>query len=421
MHSIRQTAKQLREQMERFSGIVFPGFSKPKRNFLQQMLFGIHAAQDVKLSNIGRALGEDIPLKKTEERLSHHLAEPGLARELQRRVADLASSRVGKDTLIVVDPTDIKKPYGKVMPYLATVRDGSAKELVKGYWACAAVACEAGARRVTPLHLRLWSAEAPDFTSENDELLAVVDTIREATQGRGIYVIDRGGDRIRLFEPLLDRKLRFIVRLVGDRHLEVKDDKVEAASLAKTMPLGFKEVVVKMEGAQERRLELEYGACEVKLPGRPERLWMVVVRGLGSEPTMILTNVEVGKGRKQAWFVVKGYLTRWMVEETIRFIKQSYQLEDVRVLEYDRLRNVVGIVLAVVYFTAVWLGESLKMSVLLTKATSMAKRFFGVPDFHYYAIADGVGALLRNLGKFHAPKDADPPEEDSGPQMAFSF
>jgi phosphoglycerol transferase MdoB-like AlkP superfamily enzyme len=90
-------------------------------------------------------------------------------------------------------------------------------------------------------------------------------------------------------------------------------------------------------------------------------------------------------------------------------------------LYYDRLRNVVGIVLAVVYFTAVWLGESLKMSVLLTKATSMAKRFFGVPDFHYYAIADGVGALLRNLGKFHAPKDADPPEEDSGPQMAFSF
>lgn len=51
--------------MERFSGIVSPGFSKPRRNFLQQMFFGIHAAQDVKLSKIGRALREGLSLKNT--------------------------------------------------------------------------------------------------------------------------------------------------------------------------------------------------------------------------------------------------------------------------------------------------------------------------------------------------------------------
>lgn len=407
--------------MERFSGIVFPRFSKPQEKFLRQMMFGIHAGQDVKLSSIGRCLGEEIELKKTEERLSHHLAAPGMAGRIHEEIARLGAERVGKDTLIVVDPTDIKKPYGRAMPYLATVRDGSAKELVKGYWACAAVACEVGKRRVTPLHLRLWSAEAPDFTSENDELLGVVDTIREATQGRGIYVIDRGGDRIRLFEPLLDRKLRFIVRMVGDRHLIIKDREVAAASHARSMALPYRETVVKVDGSQERRLELEYGSCEVRLPGREERLWMVVVRGLGSEPTMMLTNVAIGKGRRAAWFIVNGYLARWMVEETIRFIKQSYQLEDVRVLDYDRLRNLVALVLAVVYFTAVWLGESLKMSVLLTKATRMAKRFFGIPDFHYYAIADGVGALLRNLGKFMEPEDPDPPNKEPSPQMAFSF
>ena len=44
------------------------------------MIFGIQAAQDVKLSNIGRALGESIALKKTEERLSHHLAAAGRAK-----------------------------------------------------------------------------------------------------------------------------------------------------------------------------------------------------------------------------------------------------------------------------------------------------------------------------------------------------
>jgi len=36
--------------------------------------------------------------------------------------------------------------------------------------------------------------------------------------------------------------------------------------------------------------------------------------------------------RKALWWAVEAYLTRWRVEDTIRFIKQSYHLEDVRVL-----------------------------------------------------------------------------------------
>lgn len=91
------------------------------------------------------------------------------------------------------------------MPYLATVWDESMGELVRGYWACVAVACESEKRRVIPIHPRLWSADAPDFERENTQLLQVIDTIRGPAQGRGIYVMDRGGDRIKLFHPLLDR------------------------------------------------------------------------------------------------------------------------------------------------------------------------------------------------------------------------
>ncbi|MFO1490250.1 MAG: transposase [Kiritimatiellia bacterium] len=137
---------------------------------------------------------------------------------------------------------------------------------------------------------------------------------------------------------------------------------------------------------------------------------------------MILTNVEVGTGRKSQWRIVQAYLSRWMVEETIRFIKQSYHLEDLRVLDYDRLRNLVALVLAVAYFTAVWLGESLKLSVLLTKATTMAKRFFGVPDFHYYAIADGLSALLRSLGRYESRSGpAEFPEDPRQAELGLSF
>jgi len=83
------------------------------------------------------------------------------------------------------------------------------------------------------------------------------------------------------------------------------------------------------------------------------------------------------------WRIVRGYPTRWLVEETIRFLKKRYQLEDLRVLSYERLRNLAALVMAAAYFAAGWLGESLKLAVLASRVLKVAKRFFGVPAFHY--------------------------------------
>ena len=95
-------AGRLREQIEEFSGTFYPRFSKPQGAFLTEMLYGIQAAQDVKLSNIARVLGEPIKLKKTEERLSHHLAAPGMSQTINRVLAEAAADQVKEDTLVVV-------------------------------------------------------------------------------------------------------------------------------------------------------------------------------------------------------------------------------------------------------------------------------------------------------------------------------
>lgn len=416
-----EVGRRLREQVGRFSGIFSPRFSKPRAQFVGQMIYGIQAAQDVKLSRIGRALGEEIAPKKTEERLGHHLAAPGLGQAVNEQLALDAASRVHADTLIVVDPTDIRKTYARKMPYLATVRDGSSGELVPGYWSCLAMACEPERRRVIPLHLRLWSAEAPDFVSENHQLLEVVDTIRVATKGRGIYVVDRGGDRIKLFSPFLDRGLRFIVRLTGDRDLVFRGVRREAEELARGCPMRYAETVVREEGGKERSHQLEYGFRRVKLPGHPEQLYLVVVRGFGEKPLMLLTNVEVKPTRTSLWFIVRGYLARWMVEETIRFIKQSYHLEDLRVLDYERLRNLVALTVAAAYFAAVWLGEKLRMQVLCRRVAKLAKRFFGVPEFHYYALADGIRTLFARLGHWIPPKYDPGPDDPALGQLFLNL
>jgi hypothetical protein len=394
------TAQKLRAQIEGFTGIFSPRFSKPQGRFVGQMIFGIEASQDVKLSAIARALGEEIALKKTEERLSHHLQAEGMGQQINEVIAQQAARRVKEQTLIIVDPTDIRKSYARRMPYLGRVRDGSSGEMVNGYWSCLALACEPAARRVIPLHQRLWSARAPDFVSENHQLLQIIDTIATATKGRGIYVLDRGGDRCRLYNPLLKRGLRFIIRLRGDRHLSVRGVRRAAMDWARGCRRRYAERIVKEERAQEKSYHLEYGFRSVKLPGRKAPLTLVVLWGFGQEPLLLLTNLEVKPTRKSVWFIVQSYLTRWLVEETIRFVKQSYRLEDVRVLDYERLRNLVALVLAAVYFSAVWLGESLKLAVLASRVAKVAKRFFGAADFHYYALADGISVLLTRLGRF---------------------
>ena len=321
----------------------------------------------------------------------------GMDQCINQQIANHASGLIHNDTLIVVDPTDIRKRYARRMPYLARIRDGSTGQQANGYWGCVALACEPGKRRAIPIHQRLWSSKAPDFISENEQLLQIISMIAKATNKRGIYVIDRGGDRNKLYNPLLDLKLRFLIRLVGTRHLIYRGRKRLAHKLADSCPMAFAETVIKQHHGEQKRYRIQYGFRRVKLPGRTAQLYMVVVKGFGRDPIMLLTNLEVKKTRKSLWSILQAYTARWIVEEIIRFIKQSYRLENMRMLHYQRLRNMTALVLAAAYFSARWMGASLKLKVLSSHVTRISGRLLGVPDFHYYALADGIARLLSRI------------------------
>ena len=63
----------LKAQLTKFTTQLSEGLSKPLEKFVGEMLFGIQARQDVKLSNVAGSLEEDIPLIKTEDRLLRNL------------------------------------------------------------------------------------------------------------------------------------------------------------------------------------------------------------------------------------------------------------------------------------------------------------------------------------------------------------
>ena len=323
-----------------------------------------------------------------------------------------AARRVLPDTVIALDLSDIHKPFAKKMDYLANVWNGSEGKVTKGYWLLEATAADVDSETITPLYSELYSHEANKYESENQKILHTVELISRSTDKRGIFAIDRGADRKILVGEFGKMGIKFVIRISAKRNLENRDKQQEKVrSIARRIRAQDKyTVTIDKEGYKED-IEITLGKrTGLRLNGTDVSL--VVVRGFGKEPMLLLTNVD--KGPKE---ILEIYLTRWKCEESFRFLKQEYHLEDIRVRSYNSLRNTIALVHAVFYFLSVYLGRSLKINILLKKIMEKAKRFFQIPVFKHYAIADGIYRILFGT-KWESPDKI--PKENTG-QRFFKF
>jgi len=268
----RRLPSTVRDQVARFSAKVSVGLKRPAQKLIGQMLFGILAAKDIKLSNIARSLQEEIRLSKTETRLSRNVKARDIAEPVTQALIHDGEPWIKDDTVLAIDISDIAKQYARKMEYLATVRDGSAQgELTKGYWLLGVVGADVRDDRLTPLLMELYSQKADDFESENTQILSAIDRVRSVVNGRGIWAIDRGGDRGRLLDGLLVRSCRFVVRLVGDRNLRDGRGKVgNSLRMANGVRCSEQVEIVTEDQGVSKRHRLRIGRKSVKLPKREE-------------------------------------------------------------------------------------------------------------------------------------------------------
>lgn len=401
-----------KERIDRFAIRAVEGVSRPRRKFLRQMIYGMQAARDVKISEISRSLCEKIDLIKVENRLARHLAKEDLTEILNCNLLKESGKRVKKDTVLAVDLSDIRKDFAEKMEHMAGIWDGSKKERAKGYWICEIVGAEIDGNEVIPLYSKAYSQSAEGFVSENFQILNAVDTVYEATKGNGILTMDRGGARPEIIENIDKKRRRFVIRMRGDRSItDCNGNKMSLAELARKTrcPISH-EVEVNKEGKTQRHmicLGMRKGILYAGV-----RVDIVVVRGFGDSEMILSTNT--GKDVKE---VLEIYLTRWKCEESFRFLKNEYNLEDVRVRSYVAIRNVVAILHAVFYFLSVELGIRLAFSIVFKKVMEKAKRFFEVTIFKQYALADGLGRLLFETGW----QDMHPESKKRGRQMTLKF
>lgn len=82
-------------------------------------------------------------------------------------------------------------------------------------------------------------------------------------------------------------------------------------------------MLIREDSHGDKVYDITFAFCPVQLPDIARALFLVVVSGFGAEPMMLLTNVALRKNRAVLCRMVEAYHTRWKIEETIRFLKQS--------------------------------------------------------------------------------------------------
>ena len=397
MNNDSKLVTKIKAQVSRFCGDITEGMSKPRKRFFKEAMYGMMASEDVKLSEVARSLGEPIKLIKTEGRLSRQMSSNDCTGWINEVLIEKAGWEIGKETVIAVDLTDITKRYGEKMESLGYAWNGMEKEAVKGYEICEAIAAEVKGQKVIPLYSELYSTAMEGYESENAQILKAVDGVMEvAGADKGIYVIDRGGDRKALLEGLLIRSAKFVIRAVGNRHVDVEEERQSILEAARGLRCRYwREVSVETKEGLREKKQLHIGVKEITLRFWSQPIKLVVIKGWNKDrPMMLLTNLEMEEKGGFAQKVLEIYLTRWKCEEGFRFIKQSYRLGDVRVRSLNGLRNTVMFVHMIFYFISVVLGQRLKMNILLLKLCQKALRFFEIPSFKQYAIADGIYRVL---------------------------
>jgi len=389
-------------KVNKFSGIISRDMKKLEKKFIRQIIYGIQCCKDVKISNISRCLKEGIKLIKTGNRLCNHLRDNDFTEKITHEVLRLGKEKITDDMVIALDPGDIKKPYAKAKENLCGIYDASEKGKATGYHLCQVTGANLEHNKIVPLYCESYSTKEKGYESLTKKIIGIILLVIKYIESKGVWATDRAGDNNELISFFCEKELKFVTRLKLNRWVTFNNRKgkqiqTQTERLGNYINLPFKARITKIDQGKETQIELQYGITRVSFKDIPgQSFYAVVIKGFGQKPMILLTNLQVDiNNPNDVYAVIERYLTRWKCDECFRYIKQSYNLEDVRLLSYKGIRNMTVLVHAIAYFTSIWIGLDLKMKLMKEKIFILSKRFFGIPSFYNYAIADGIYELLK--------------------------
>ena len=208
------------------------GLKKPTQKFIADIIYGILASQSSYLTEMARKLNEKIALDKTVERLSRNLMNFEDTETLVENYLSTVKTHFDKDTVLLVDDSDIAKPYSQKLEGLCRVMDGSTGEFADGYWVAGVSALSANHKQPIPVYSRIYSSNEDEYKGNNAETIKSLKFISKHFAKTNIRAFGRGYDAGYIFDYLLPKDEHFIVRSVGKRHCIYKGETVAVSTLA---------------------------------------------------------------------------------------------------------------------------------------------------------------------------------------------
>jgi len=313
---------------QKFISCITSQANRPTAKFIRQLLCGMLFCGDLILTHVSSRVPDRSRLTAIAKRFRRQLANIRFNPKqvllnylaVVRKVVDFNSS-------FIVDLTDLAKPYAKKMENIALVRDADQDKLVNGYW-CVEVYCIDKRNIIWPVILWPYSLEAEGQVSENQQILKVLSILDEYFgSGFGIYIFDRGFDRISLIEPFLSGKRHFIIRQRGDR----------TVVLANGVRMVLSDLV--------EHLFAQSGSWivwhKVYLPGIDKALYVVAYRSKGEDQPVILLTDMVVEDLDMALQIRGRYIRRWRCETSTEFLKSQVGIERFAVRKYESMQRLV--------------------------------------------------------------------------------
>lgn len=309
--------KYIQDEIRNNSRLLLKNLSLPQKKAVAEMIRGLFTAGTPILRHL--AQNKECSAKKQGDKYSHHLGNVDLKEKVEQSALNKVRHSIRKDTILAYDLTDINKYSAKKMENLSMVFDGSKRKKTQGY--------TLHGLGINTIMLKLEVHEGKKYT-QNQIRRKIVEKYAEKFGGKGIWVFDRGNDDKQFFKFLRHKaKVQFIARLRANRGLVVKE--TGAITTVENLPVGRYQVYLMNKNNNKVDFRAEYT--------------LIIENHLGDNkpPIRLLSALKQDYSSTE---IINMYLKRWGIENIFKRGKQKFNLEKIRVLNYQKFVNLIALI-----------------------------------------------------------------------------
>ena len=361
MNNFTTNTYELKREICNFSEKIANGTSKPAKKFVMETQYGLAKGGSCLVSNMARALDEDIKLNYTIDRLCDNFAnlDDEYEKIIWRNYINEVKKHINtKEPIAIFDDSDINKEYSK---------------------------------KLEDFYSKIYSCKSKNFKSKNTYTLDSIKAVENIVGKKFIGIFDRGYDDKKIFDYMDKKEHSFIVRLEDTRTLLFKGKKKSVEEVAKSRK-GKIAMKVLFDDNEEYELMLSY--TKATLPYNKKEYTLVIVYGLSEDkPMKLLTNIKI-ESKEDVIRIVRLYLSRWRIEEHFRGKKQEYDFENMRVRTLKSMNN-LNMMLTIHLGHIAILADKIDSKLLIIKIIYASKSLRSKTIVWLSQIARGMKEILK--------------------------